>query len=179
MLVGSYDVNVYCQMISGTCTDHHHTNMHAMQCDAILGVHVWCVVFGDVIMIQLFPPPVSGASGAGKSFTADQLLVKMFQTAHRTDWLQDLRKVQHPSSFLSPSLPLSLFPFPLSPPSSFPLLPTSLTLSPSFPLPTFLSPSSLSPSSLSPSSLCPQDEEEEIRLEVDVLRKVPILLISS
>ena len=94
--------------------------MHAMRCEAVLGAHVWCVVFGDVVMIQFLPPPVSGACGAGKSFTADQLLVKMFQTAHRTDWLQDLRKVRHSSPFLLP-FPLSFLLF--------------------FPLPTFLSPS--------------------------------------
>ena len=66
-----------------------------MLCNGLHG-NVWCVVFGDVL-IQFVPPPVSGASGAGKSFNADQLLVKMFQTAHKTDWLQDLRKVRHPS----------------------------------------------------------------------------------
>ena len=59
-----------------------------MLCNGLHG-NVWCVVFGDVL-IQFVPPPVSGASGAGKSFNADQLLVKMFQTAHKTDWLQDL-----------------------------------------------------------------------------------------
>lgn len=35
-----------------------------------------------------------GLSGSGKSFTADQLLMKMFQMSHKTDWIQDLRKVQ-------------------------------------------------------------------------------------
>lgn len=34
----------------------------------------------------------NGACGSGKSFTADQLLVKMFQNTQRTDWLQDIRK---------------------------------------------------------------------------------------
>lgn len=34
-----------------------------------------------------------GLSGSGKSFTADQLLVKMFQMSHKTDWIQDLRRV--------------------------------------------------------------------------------------
>ena len=37
----------------------------------------------------------SGACGSGKSFTADQLLVKMFQNTQRTDWLQDIRKVNY------------------------------------------------------------------------------------
>ena len=35
----------------------------------------------------------TGACGSGKSFIADQLLVKMFHSTHKTDWLQDLRKV--------------------------------------------------------------------------------------
>ncbi len=35
----------------------------------------------------------NGLSGAGKTFTADQVLLKMFQTAHKSDWLQNLRKV--------------------------------------------------------------------------------------
>jgi myosin heavy subunit len=34
-----------------------------------------------------------GPCGSGKTFTADQLLVKMFQNTQRTDWLQDIRKV--------------------------------------------------------------------------------------
>ena len=34
-----------------------------------------------------------GLSGSGKSFTADQLLVKIFQMTKKSDWLQDLRKV--------------------------------------------------------------------------------------
>ena len=34
-----------------------------------------------------------GVSGSGKTFTADQLLLKMFQTAVKSDWLQNLRKV--------------------------------------------------------------------------------------
>jgi myosin heavy subunit len=33
-----------------------------------------------------------GPCGSGKTFTADQLLVKMFQNTQRTDWLQDIRK---------------------------------------------------------------------------------------
>ncbi len=35
-----------------------------------------------------------GLSGSGKSFTADQLLMKMFQMSHKTDWIQDLRRVR-------------------------------------------------------------------------------------
>ena len=35
-----------------------------------------------------------GLSGSGKSSTADQLLMKMFQMSHKTDWLQDLRRVR-------------------------------------------------------------------------------------
>ena len=54
----------------------------------------------------------NGVSGSGKSFTADQLLVKMFQIAHKTDWLQDLRKVgdlkSQPCYEFSLSLSLSL-----------------------------------------------------------------------
>ena len=34
-----------------------------------------------------------GLSGSGKSFNADQVLMKVFQMAHKTEWLQDLRKV--------------------------------------------------------------------------------------
>ena len=33
-----------------------------------------------------------GLSGSGKSFTADQLLMKMFQMSHKTEWIQDLRR---------------------------------------------------------------------------------------
>ena len=36
-----------------------------------------------------------GLSGSGKSFTADQLLMKMFQMSHKTDWIQDLRRVRN------------------------------------------------------------------------------------
>ena len=32
-------------------------------------------------------------SGSGKTFTANQLLAKMFHFAHKSDWLQDLRRV--------------------------------------------------------------------------------------
>lgn len=35
----------------------------------------------------------SGMCGAGKTFTADQVLLKLFQTAQKSDWLQNLRKV--------------------------------------------------------------------------------------
>ena len=35
----------------------------------------------------------SGVCGSGKSFTADRLLLEMFQNTKRTDWLQDIRKV--------------------------------------------------------------------------------------
>ena len=36
----------------------------------------------------------SGMSGSGKSFTADRLIVKMFSNSMKSDWLQDIRKVQ-------------------------------------------------------------------------------------
>ncbi len=36
----------------------------------------------------------NGVSGSGKTFTADQVLLKMFQTARKSDWLQNLRKVE-------------------------------------------------------------------------------------
>ena len=56
---------------------------------------------------HLSPPPLppsplfsSGVSGSGKSFTSDQLLVKMFQNTQRTDWLQDIRKVGDTSLLL-------------------------------------------------------------------------------
>jgi dachs protein len=34
----------------------------------------------------------NGVCGSGKSFTADRLLLEMFQNTKRTDWLQDIRK---------------------------------------------------------------------------------------
>ena len=46
----------------------------------------------------------SGMCGSGKSFTADQLLVKVFQTAHKTEWLQDLRKYWQVSSVVLKAL---------------------------------------------------------------------------
>ena len=46
----------------------------------------------------------SGVCGSGKSFTADQLLLKVFQTVQKTDWLQDLRKYWQVSSVVLKAL---------------------------------------------------------------------------
>lgn len=46
----------------------------------------------------------SGVCGSGKSFTADQLLVKIFQTVQKTEWLQDLRKYWQVSSVVLKAL---------------------------------------------------------------------------
>ena len=46
----------------------------------------------------------SGICGSGKSFTADQLLVKVFQTVQKTEWLQDLRKYWQVSSVVLKAL---------------------------------------------------------------------------
>jgi hypothetical protein len=46
----------------------------------------------------------SGVCGSGKSFTADQLLVKVFQTVQKTEWLQDLRKYWQVSSVVLKAL---------------------------------------------------------------------------
>lgn len=46
----------------------------------------------------------TGACGSGKSFIADQLLVKMFHSTHKTDWLQDLRKYWQVSSVVLKAL---------------------------------------------------------------------------
>ena len=46
----------------------------------------------------------SGICGSGKSFTADQFLVKVFQTVQKTDWLQDLRKYWQVSSVVLKAL---------------------------------------------------------------------------
>ena len=46
----------------------------------------------------------SGVCGSGKSFTADQLLLKIFQTVQKTDWLQDLRKYWQVSSVVLKAL---------------------------------------------------------------------------
>ncbi|XP_064406654.1 unconventional myosin-IXb-like [Halichondria panicea] len=46
----------------------------------------------------------NGLSGAGKTFTADQVLLKMFQTAHKSDWLQNLRKYWQVSSVVLKAL---------------------------------------------------------------------------
>ena len=46
----------------------------------------------------------SGMCGSGKSFTADQLLVKIFQTVQKTEWLQDLRKYWQVSSVVLKAL---------------------------------------------------------------------------
>ena len=46
----------------------------------------------------------TGVLGSGKTFTADQVLLKMFQTARKSDWLQNLRKVGSLQYYNSPSL---------------------------------------------------------------------------
>ena len=46
----------------------------------------------------------SGVCGSGKSFAADQLLVKVFQTVQKTEWLQDLRKYWQVSSVVLKAL---------------------------------------------------------------------------
>lgn len=47
---------------------------------------------------------LSGVSGSGKTFTANQLLAKMFHFAHKTDWLQDLRRYWQVSSVVLKAL---------------------------------------------------------------------------
>lgn len=66
---------------------------------SFISCHLLYVLFPSFPFFLLLSSLSSrGCSGSGKTFTVDRLIIKMFSSSAKSDWLQDLRKVSHTST---------------------------------------------------------------------------------